>query len=657
MQSSTMSAPIHYPSPSNAHLFIKALDDIASKTSAPGYQYGNNNHVEYKGVTTSLTTLQEKVMQFSFQLVRISSETGLSVVAKDTREILNTIMSGIKTIDKSSDDYKMCIDMGVIMFKLLAQTRDIVGGKGEYMLFYVMLLEWAKVDFRFFEYVIETLVYDTQYSTDSTDSMDSTDTGYAKSKQHPLGSWKDMKYFLTYMKEQSLDNSNYSLSYNVEGNSQLYPRLVNKIVNLINEQLRIDAASLENGGTSFSLVARWVPREKSKKFGWLYYYLATNYSQHQIPSDYSHQSYERAVNRSFMIYRKVISAINKKLDTTQVKQCDGKWSEINFDNVTSITMHKQTNSFLNLNKNGKTTRCENDEDRNNCKDNYEAYLRDVVAGSNKIKGKRVSVIDFVKSAIDCKTKSLPPDSSIITALNEQWKSNSMQNGNLGNFVAMTDVSGSMTEDNSNPLHSAIGLSIRVAEKSVLGQRVMTFSERPTWIQLGTQDSDTFVKQVNKVLTSSWGMTTNFYLAIDLIREGIEDNKLPREVAENLVLVVFSDMQMNNSSTSIRDLSARATLFENIKVMFAKMGERLYGEPCKAPHIVFWNLRKTTGFPSLSTDQNVSMMSGFSPALLNVFCEKGVEGLQQYTPWNTLQDSLNNKRYSGFDRVFKQVVGF
>ena len=386
MQSSTMSAPS--PSPSNDHPFIKAVDDIASKTLAHGYQYGKNNHVEYKGVTTSLATLQEKVMQFSFQLVRTSSETGLSVVANDTREILNIIMSGIKTIDKSSDDYKRCVDMGVIMFKLLAQTRDIIGGKGEYMLFYVMLLEWAKVDFRFFEYVIETLVYDTQDTGDSTDTVD------AKSKQHPLGSWKDMKYFLTYMKEQSLDNSNYSLSYNVEGNSQLYPRLVNKIVNLINEQLRIDAASLENGGTSFSLVARWVPREKSKKFGWLYYYLATNYSQHQIPSDSSHPSYERAVNRAFMIYRKVISSINKKLDTTQVKQCGGKWSEINFDNVTSITMHKQTNSFLNLNKNGKTMRCENDEDRNNCKDNYEAYLRDVVDGNNKIKGKNNILRNF-----------------------------------------------------------------------------------------------------------------------------------------------------------------------------------------------------------------------------------------------------------------------
>ena len=642
MQTSVMSA--HTPSHDNP--FINALDNIASKTQTlaptqtPSYQYGENSHVEYKYVDKSLATLREQIVQFSFQLVRTSSEAGLSSVAKETREILNIIMSGIKTIDKHSDDYKRCIDMGVTMFKLLAQTRDIISGKGEYMLFYVMLLEWAKIDFRFFEYVVESLVYD---------NTDTANTGEEKTKQHPLGSWKDMKYFLTYMKEQLNDAGDES--------SQLYLKFVNKIVTLINEQLRIDSLNYENGGTSFSLVSRWVPREKSKKFGWLYYYLAINYSQHQIPSDTSHPSYERAVNRAFMIYRKVISAINKKLDTTQIKQCNGNWSEINFDNVTSVTIHKQTNSFLNLNKDGKTMRYINNEDRDECKNNYEAYLRDVVDGNKKIKGKRVSIIDFVKSAIDCKTKGLTCDSSIVSALNEQWKSNSSQNNNLGNFIAMADVSGSMTEDNSNPLHSSIGLSIRVAEKSALGQRVMTFSERPTWIQLGTQDSDTFVKQVNKVLTSSWGMTTNFYLAIDLIRQGIEDNKLPREVSENLVLVVFSDMQMSNTSTSIRDLSARATLFENIKQMFAKMGERLYGEPCKAPHILFWNLRKTTGFPSISTDQNVSMMSGFSPVLLNVFCEKGVEGLQQYTPWNTLMDSLNNKRYNGFEKVFKKVVGF
>jgi hypothetical protein len=634
---------------------------VSAPASVPLCQYGENNHVEYKGVNISFENLQEKIMQFSFQLVRTKSEQGLLSVALETREILNTIMDIIKEKKHDGgggggdDKYKKCIDMGVIMFKLLAQTRDIICGKGEYMLFYVMLLEWAKVDFRFFEFVIESLVYDNRDRvSECNDSVNDGKENTNYKNEHPLGSWKDMKYFLTYMKEQLLGQETNAIT-NAQYNSQLYSKFITKIVNLINEQLRIDAANFEKGGTSFSLVARWIPREKSKKFGWLYYYLAMNYSQHQIPSDASHPSYERAVNRAFMIYRKVISAINKKLDTTQIKQCDKKWAEINFDNVTSITMHKQTNSFLNLKKNGKTPRCEENEDRNDCKYNYEAYLSDVVEGNKKIKGKRVSIIDFVKSAIDCGTKHLPDDSSIITTLNEQWKSNSMQNGNLAEFIAMCDVSGSMTEDNGNPLHSAIGLSIRVAEKSALGQRVMTFSERPTWIQLGEPESDTFVKRVNKVLTSSWGMTTNFYLAIDLIRQGIEDNKLPREVAEKLVLVVFSDMQMNSASSCMGDLSKRATLFDNITQMFAKMGERLYGEPIKAPHIIFWNLRKTTGFPALSTDQNVSMMSGFNPALLNVFCEKGVRGLQEYTPWNTLLGSLNNERYSAFDKVFKQIV--
>ena len=45
----------------------------------------------------------------------------------------------------------------------------------------------------------------------------------------------------------------------------------------------------------------------------------------------------------------------------------------------------------------------------------------------------------------------------------QWKNNSGLIGNLGNMIAMVDTSGSMESDNA--LYSAIGLGIRVAEKS------------------------------------------------------------------------------------------------------------------------------------------------------------------------------------------------
>ena len=50
-------------------------------------------------------------------------------------------------------------------------------------------------------------------------------------------------------------------------------------------------------------------------------------------------------------YRQTISNINKKLETTQIYQCDHRWSEIDFEKkVTSITLRKQSKAFLYTNK-------------------------------------------------------------------------------------------------------------------------------------------------------------------------------------------------------------------------------------------------------------------------------------------------------------------
>ena len=673
------------PSSSTASVLIHAMDNMnnmnksypasaAAATSPPSRQYGENNHIEYKAlnldasVSASAPALQEKIMQFYFQLVRTSDASMIQCIAKDTRNILSEIMSGISKsshVNFASDEYKTYMDMGVIMFKILAHTRDIVGGKGEYMLFYVMLIEWAKIDFQYFDFMIRALVYDATATTPATESR--------SHQKHPLGSWKDMKYFLTYMKAELIDSAQPHSQDHKDHQSQcdLYSRCVNTIVLLINEQLRADYAIYSEHRTdSISLVAKWIPREKSKKFGWLYYYLTMNYFQHEIPSDQSHPSYERAVNRAFMNYRKMISALNKQLDTTQVKMCDKTWSEIDFSHVTSITTHKQTKSFLNVKRNGETSRYPHDADREGCKYNYEEYLRDVKDGKQRLKGARVSVVDLVKSAISNKHllatgTSDVSSSAVIETIDAQWKDILMNvsgggSGNLGEMIAMCDVSGSMEScDNSNPLYAAIGLSISVAERSALGPRIMTFSERPQWIQLGIPgESDTFVKQVVKVRGSHWGMTTNFYHALDLIRQVIEDNKMPRDVVEKMTLIIFSDMQMCEASPELQNIEKKKTLFENIRQMFVKMGERLYGTseaPIKPPHIVLWNLRKTTGFPCLSTDENVSMMSGFSPALLNVFCQKGLDGLKKYTPWNTLNETLKNYRYAVFEDAFKTIV--
>ena len=50
------------------------------------------------------------------------------------------------------------------------------------------------------------------------------------------------------------------------------------------------------------------------------------------------------------------------------------------------------------------------------------------------------------------------------------------------MIRMIDVSGSMSGD---PLHAAIALGIRNAEKSVFGKRALTFHSTPSRINLDT----------------------------------------------------------------------------------------------------------------------------------------------------------------------------
>ena len=98
------------------------------------------------------------------------------------------------------------------------------------------------------------------------------------------------------------------------------------------------------------------------------------------------------------------------------------------------------------------------------------------------------------------------------------------------------------------------------------------------------------------------------------------------------------------------------LYEKIKENYSETGIKICGKPYKPPHILFWNLRSTSGFPTLSYQHNTSMMSGFSPSLLNIFCENGLTALQSCTPWNLLMKSLENERYSIMgDKISELIV--
>ena len=547
-------------------IYITMAALVSALDTQTNIQYGENNHIEYNWSNIQ----QEEILQISFQLVRSSDENRKN-------ELANKFMECFKR--GGVEDKRM-------LLKLLAHTRDIENGKGEYNIPHIILRELYKYDKTLAVNVLKIFVG-------------------LESNEKPLGSWKDVKYFLNELSE-----------------TEVAPV---QIMKLVNSQLRLDNDNMKLK-RKCSLVAKWIPREKSSKFGWINKELAKDYFEEYGSSE--HGWCDSAVRKAKTHYRKLVSSINKYIDTTQIKQCSSSWKSINFDKVTSITMMKQKGAFLN-NKNKESV------DRINCKENMLKYIQDVKDGKSEVKGRKTSMIDFIKQALSVEN----PDERFI--INEAWKNNGKDTKSLDNMIAMVDTSGSMECENGNPLYSAMGLGIRISEKSKLGKRVMTFNSKPEWVNL--EECKDFVDEVVKVRDAGWGMNTNFHKAMDMILDVIIKNKIPAEDVENIVLTVLSDMQFDSAHTKSSPFNSSVRQILSDK--FHEAGVRVCGKGYKVPHILFWNLRSTDGFPELSYQDNVTMLSGYSPMLLNSFVEAGMTALKELTPWNMLVKMLEKERYN------------
>jgi len=557
---------------------VSALDNFTPS------QLGENGSTEY----TWSNSIRERIIQLSFQLTRTRDQTTILDLSNKTDQLL----TDLKRISISNrEEY---VEYMSLLYRLIAHTRDIVDGKGEYTLSYMLLNVWDRHHPELAQFALRRFVIPSE------------------PESHPYGSWKDIKYLHKY------DESSQLVRYGID---------------LMVHQLRLDAVN-----NNPSLAAKWVPREKSQ-FKELFTILATNYFQEYILTAKTDDKKRKAVLKAKTDFRKLISSLNKKLDTVQIKQCSNSWSTIDPTKQTSITMHKQKKAFLNLTKKGEQ-RSESD-DRIACATNFTEYAAKATKGEVEIKGKRIGLNDFTQNALKLRQ---PNDAVEIDILNAQWRNNSVQTGALGKMIAMVDVSGSMSGD---PMHAAIALGIRVAEKSLLGKRVLTFSANPTWVNL--DGIDTFHEMVQTVARAKWGMNTNFAAALNMILDAIVSQKLKPEDVEDMVLTIFSDMQIDAADN--KSLS----LMNSIERRYADAGQRLWGKPFNVPHILFWNLRSTSGFPTLSTQKNASMMSGFSPALLNLFCDEGLEALQSCTPWSLFVKGLDNTRYKIMDEYIKSVI--
>ena len=578
--------------------FMDALDNHTATSN----KLGENGHTEYDWSHN----FQERICQFHFQLVRTNQMTVLSNIL---RGLLRTLFDNKPKgpIGSGCVNEFLCV-----LYCMLAQTRDIIDGKGEYELSYMMLLVWYEFFPTLALYALESFVHspiDIQTKVVAVDF-------------HPYGSWKDMKYFANYCKSN--------------GCSDDHP-FIKRIIYLTNTQLYFDENAMNSGlpSSKLSLAAKWIPRQSSTQFGWLNKLLAMDYHREIMSSVMGAPlsgQYKSAQTKCIMLYRKLLSKLNSQLDTIQIKQCAHNWASIDHAKTTSITFMKQSKALYNVDKNGKQRSSE--YDRKQCAEQLKEFVDERVKSGNEIKGGRVGMADFTKKAMELISRQRNSRHDVsclseIALLNSQWRDSSALTGPLSNFVAMVDTSASMTWEGGDPYNVAVSLGIRVAEKSALGKRVMTFSNNPTWVRL----SGEYIDMVEQISKSDAGMGTDFYKALDLILQACCENNVLAEVVAKMVLVIFSDMQISEGDSGYKSMYAGIVL---------KYRDAGYNQP---PHILFWNLRSTGGFPTLMREPNVSTMSGFSPALLNTFCEKGVEGLASANPWDSLVVSLYKERYS------------
>jgi hypothetical protein len=557
--------------------FISPLDYFTSS------QIGEKGTFEY----TWSNNIQEQILQLTFQLTRTYDTNTIKNLSLKTDKILTEIISSYKTNIISRDDY---LDYMSIMYRIIAYTRDIIYGKGEYKLAFMLLEVWHNHFPQLAQFALRHFVLPPE--------------GY--SQFHPYGSWKDIKYLFLYFNKSS--------------------PLIDYSIQLVLEQLNNDLNSSQP-----SLLSKWIPREKTK-FGQLFSLIATNYFNEYINTSNDCLSKQRAISKSKMEFRKIISHLNKKLDTVQIKQCSAKWNEIEPHKLTSITMNKQKKALLNIDNKGQIRSF--NKDRIYCADNFKEFCTKASNGELNINGKLVSLNHFTSQAIKL-INNKKSNSYEADILNAQWLDNSQQNKPLGNFIPILDLS--LEQDSFN---AAIAIAIRIAEKSA--KRILTFSSNPSWINL--EQSNNFVDMVEKIITSSdYGLNANFSAALKLLIDAIIIQKLRHEDVENMVLAIISDMQVDEM---------REHLIEYIEKQYAEAGQKLWSKPFKLPHILFWNIRSTNGFPSLSTQPNCSMISGYNTAILNNFFQKPTNEFHNLTPWTIFLKNLNNDRYKFLDQYIR-----
>ena len=476
---------------------------------------------------------------------------------------------------------------------LLFQTRNIRGGKGERALAYDML-------------------------------------GALDKKQHALslallplfshyGCWKDL----------------FVLGQNVV--------FKETVLDLTVKQFAADNAAIKAEGGKVSLLAKWAPREKS--FNGL---LAKWLANRLFPTS-------AILSERMKAYRKMVSALNKHIDTVEVKMCDRHFADIEPSHVPGRALQKYRKAFLNeasTFKNGHHDKFARGErsteyDRIEGAKHFSEHFAAGAKGDVILKGAETVYPHEVVEAVYQSHEDAEAERNLRLG---QWLAfvAKAKTSALRNCLAMCDFSGSM---DGVPKMVSLALGMLIAEVSG-SNKILTFDSEPKWHTFNPAHN--LYEKVASIGNIGHGLSTDFQKAMDLVLADIKERRVkPEDVPKDLI--VFTDMGWDHACSSSEQSPYTGNSYRNnvkteqwqthiqmIRENFKRAGEDMWGVPFVPPRIVIWNLRAAyDDFHARANEEGVVMLSGWSPALFKVLQEKGVEVL---TPYAALRLQLDDPMY-------------
>jgi hypothetical protein len=654
----------------------KLLNDFNNDNDNEEYNDGeecNKREKRYDEIKKSILAIYKKIKQrknYNYKMCNnvdandaAFSYMNYSKVKEQYRELLNLLYR-----EKENSQTKHRANWHITMlYRLLAYTRDISEGCGERELAYMQLFELARLDAGAASHALETVVT------------------WQLKKTKPLGSWKDVKGLVAYMRR--------TMNMRDERDMAAYLGLTKYAVKLVNERLARDVLAFYNDedddddefvgkkdDDEVSLVSKWIPREnKSKKYGNFYERLACDYYKEWIPKDRNANpaSYEKAVIKCKIHYRKLVSFLNQYLETPQVKMCQQRWSEIAFSKTTRLTRDLQDRALLNLKPYDHRAKWNaGNADRDACAEKYTMWKCDMINYKNGIK------TDLATHVAVSKYHSLW--SSDGYNMNAEWAAFASQEALKNKLSRVIPV----LVGNSN---KAIGLALAVAENAVTGRTLIVKDGEKGREEFVLHDLDaSFVKNVKHLSKAapqgsplhsvhSHPMYKCLISALKLLVESNVAAKETRHSAESgFTVTIFAD---DDSSEMFNDDVSFEEVLNEASFLYREFGYSV-------PSVVLWAMESTVCHENhINNDNNYDNCSIHKPVAyssvsyggaltIRVGCDAsdisaylGVENKKEewkhnkglsscddrpnewHNDWNHLVEMLYNRRYYQLEQFF------